>query len=106
LGLTASQSALTIGDLLRPGRLAAAGVDAARPILNQMGKLLGLPDIFHNFDTVLVLGIAWLIVIVSFFIVAVQLFVTIIEFKLQRLPASSWFPLRFGVKLPFSPSEC
>ncbi len=101
LGLTASQSALTVGDLLRPGRLAAAGVDAARPILNQMGKLLGFPDIFHNFDTVLVLGIAWLIVIVSFFIVAVQLFVTIIEFKLTTLAGFVLVPFALWGKTAF-----
>ncbi len=101
LGLTASQSALTVGDLLRPGRLAAAGVDAGRPILNQMGKLLGFPDIFHNLDTVLVLGLAWLIVIVCFFILAVQLFVTIIEFKLTTLAGFVLVPFALWGKTAF-----
>jgi type IV secretion system protein TrbL len=85
LGLTASGSTMTASDLLRPGRLAAVGVDAARPILNQVGQLTGITDIFANLDTVVVLLLAWLVVIVCFFVLAVQIFVTLIEFKLTSL---------------------
>ena len=85
LGLTASGSTTTASDLLRPGRLAAVGVDAARPILHQVGQLTGITDIFANLDTVVVLLLAWLVVIVCFFVLSVQIFVTIIEFKLTSL---------------------
>ena len=85
LGLTASGSTMTASDLLRPGCLAAVGVDAARPILNQVGQLTGITDIFANLDTVVVLLLAWLVVIVCFFVLAVQIFVTLIEFKLTSL---------------------
>jgi type IV secretion system protein TrbL len=85
LGLTASGSTMTAADLLRPGRLAAVGVDAARPILNQVGQLTGITDIFANLDTVVVLLLAWLVVIVCFFVLSVQIFVTLIEFKLTSL---------------------
>ena len=90
LGLIASGSTLTAGNLLRPGTLAAVGVTAGRPILTQMGSLVGFPSLFTNFDTIAVLGLAWLLVILSFFILAVQLFVTLIEFKLTTL---AWFVL-------------
>jgi len=41
--------------------------------------------LFLNIDTVIVLLFAWLVVIISFFILAVQMFVTLIEFKLTTL---------------------
>lgn len=96
LGLVASGSPLTQADLFRPGQVAAAGVTAAQPLLTQIGSLTGFPDLFLNLDTIVVLFLAWLIVIVSFFILAVQMFVTLIEFKLTTLagfvivPFSLW----------------
>lgn len=85
LGLLASGSRVSPTDFLHPGRLAAIGVDAGRPILSQIGDLAGFPDVFLNLATIAVLFIAWLVVIVSFFILAIQLFVTLIEFKLTTL---------------------
>jgi type IV secretion system protein TrbL len=85
LGLLASGSKVSPTDFLHPGRLAAIGVDAARPILTQIGELGGYPDVFLNIATIAVLFLAWLVVIVSFFILAIQLFVTLIEFKLTTL---------------------
>src|SRR5260221_9407905 len=85
LGLLASGSKVSPTDFLHPGRLASIGVDAARPILTQIGELGGYPDVFLNIATIAVLFIAWLVVIVSFFILAIQLFVTLIEFKLTTL---------------------
>ena len=85
LGLTAGGSTITADDLLRPGRLAGTGFDAARPLLDQAGELVGPVAFFTNFVEIAVLMIAWVIVIVAFFILAVQLFVTILEFKLTSL---------------------
>jgi type IV secretion system protein TrbL len=85
LGLTATGSALTEAELLQPGRLAAVGVEAGRPLLAQIGDLAGFPEVFLNIDSIAVLFLAWLVVIVSFFVLAVQLFVTLIEFKLTTL---------------------
>ena len=101
LGLTASGSTMTASDLLRPGRLAAVGVDAARPILNQVGQLTGITDIFSNLDTVVVLLLAWLVVIVCFFILAVQIFVTLIEFKLTSLAGFVLIPFALWNKTAF-----
>jgi type IV secretion system protein TrbL len=101
LGLVASGSTMTAGNLLSPGRLAAVGVTAGRPILNQMGDLVGFPGLFTNFDTIAVLGLAWLIVILSFFFLAVQLFVTLIEFKLTTLAGFVLVPFALWGKTAF-----
>ena len=85
LGLLASGTGLSASQLLQPGRLAGVGVDAAQPILSQIGDLVGFPEVFLHLHMVVVLLLAWLVVIVSFFVLAVQLFVTLIEFKLTTL---------------------
>jgi len=84
-GLTAGGGSLTADDLLRPGRLAGTGFEAAWPLLDQVSDMLGFTTFFDNFLTIAVLLIAWVIVIIAFFILAVQMFVTIIEFKLTTL---------------------
>jgi type IV secretion system protein TrbL len=101
LGLLATGSTLSITDFLHPGRLAKVGVDAASPLLAQVGVLSGFPDIFLNLDTILVLLLAWLIVIVSFFILSVQLFVTLIEFKLVTLAGFVLIPFALWNKTAF-----
>lgn len=85
LGLTAGGSAITAQDLLRPGRIAGIGFEAAWPLLDQAKELVGPIGFFENFIEILVLVIAWIVVILAFFILAVQLFVTILEFKLTSL---------------------
>ena len=101
LGLEASGATLTAGNLLRPGALAAVGVTAGRPILHQMSDLVGFPGLFTNFDMIAVLGLAWLVVILSFFILAVQLFVTLIEFKLTTLAGFVLVPFALWGKTAF-----
>ena len=101
LGLTASGSGMTPAQLLQPGRLAQTGVEAARPILTQLGDLVGFPEVFANLDVIVVLGLAWLVVIVSFFVLAVQLFVTLIEFKLTTLAGFVLVPFALWNKTAF-----
>jgi len=84
-GLTAGGGTLTAADLLKPGRLAGTGFSAAWPLLQQVNQYLGFTTFFENFLTIAVLLIAWVIVILAFFILAVQMFVTILEFKLTSL---------------------
>ncbi|UIJ46232.1 P-type conjugative transfer protein TrbL [Sphingomonas cannabina] len=84
-GLTAGGGTLSAGDLMKPGRLAGTGFSAAWPLLEQVSKLLGFTTFFDNFLTIMVLLFAWGLVILAFFILAVQLFVTVIEFKLTSL---------------------
>jgi len=84
-GLTAGGGTLNADDLLKPGRLAGIGFSAAWPLLQQVHQYLGFTTFFDNFLTIVVLLVAWVIVILAFFILAVQMFVTILEFKLTSL---------------------
>jgi type IV secretion system protein TrbL len=101
LGLEATGSAITQSQLLQPGQLAAVGVTAAQPLMAQVGQLSGFPDVFLNLDTIAVLLLAWIVVIASFFILAVQLFVTLIEFKLTTLAGFVLVPFALWNKTAF-----
>jgi len=101
LGLTATGAGLTEGQLLQPGRLAAVGVQTARPMLIQIGQLSGPVNVFLNLDKIVVLGLSWLIVIISFFVLAVQMFVTLIEFKLTTLAGFVLLPFALWNKTAF-----
>jgi len=81
--------------LLQPGRCrgrVTAGHDPAED-----RATVWLSDVFLNLDTIVVLFFAWLCV-VSFFVLAVQLFVTLLEFKLPRWLASCWCRSRCGTR--------
>jgi type IV secretion system protein TrbL len=85
LGLKASATTLTAADLMRPGFVAETGFTASRPLLDKAGELIGFTTFFENFVTIVVLMVAWLIVLLAFFVLSVQLFITILEFKLTTL---------------------
>jgi type IV secretion system protein TrbL len=95
LGLKASGTGFATADLLRPGRVAQVGLDAGRPILEAISGLMGYVAFFENFVQIAVLLFAWAIVLLSFFVLAVQLFVTLIEFKLTTLAGFVLIP--FGL---------
>ena len=101
LGLTASGSTLTQAEFLQPGRLAKTGIDAAAPIMEQIGDMTGFPSVFTNLDVITVLFLAWLVVILSFFILAIQLFITLIEFKLTTLAGFVLVPFALWNKTAF-----
>jgi len=101
LGLKASAASIGADQLLQPGRLAQVGVQAAQPMLDEIGKLAGFTSVFTNIDTIVVLFIAWIIVIVSFFVLAVQLFVTVLEFKLTTLAGFVLVPFALWGKTSF-----
>jgi type IV secretion system protein TrbL len=85
LGITAGGGAISADQILKPGFIASTGFDAAKPLLDQVSLLVGPVAFFENFLTIAVLMIAWLFVILAFFILAIQLFITVIEFKLTTL---------------------
>ncbi|BBP05095.1 conjugal transfer protein TrbL [Sulfuriferula plumbiphila] len=101
LGLTASGSTMSMATFLQPGRLAKTGIDAAAPILQQISEMAGFPEVFINIAPVVVMFLAWLIVIISFFVLAVQLFVTLIEFKLTTLAGFVLVPFALWNKTAF-----
>jgi type IV secretion system protein TrbL len=85
LGLQASGTGFSTADLMRPGRVAQVGLDAGRPILESISGLMGYVSFFENFIQIAVLFFAWIMVLLAFFLLAVQLFITLIEFKLTTL---------------------
>src|SRR5574337_449272 len=101
LGLTASGSGLSLSNFLQPGRLAKVGIDAGAPILEQIKEMAGFPEVFINIMPIVVLFFAWMVVIVSFFVLAVQLFVTLIEFKLTTLAGFVLVPFALWNKTAF-----
>jgi type IV secretion system protein TrbL len=101
LGLIASGSTLTAADLLKPGFVAATGFDAAYPLLEEASDLGGFPGFFNNFVTIAIILLAWLIVLFAFFILAIQLFVTILEFKLTTLAGFVLVPFALWNKTSF-----
>jgi type IV secretion system protein TrbL len=101
LGLKAAGAGMTHDDLMRPGFVAATGFDASRPLLEEVGDLLGLTSFFANFVTIIVLMLAWGIVILAFFVMAIQLFITILEFKLTTLAGFVLVPFALWNKTTF-----
>jgi type IV secretion system protein TrbL len=101
LGLDATGSGLTAADLLRPGKLAGTGFQAAWPLLQQAGSLMGFTTVFTHLVTILVLVGAWFIVVLAFFVLAIQLFITILEFKLTTLAGFVLVPFALWGKTAF-----
>ena len=88
LGLEAVRStSLQPDDLMRPGFVAASGFKAAHPLLEEVQNTVGFSNFFAPLALVnaIVLILAWVLVILSFFVISIQLFVAIIEFKLTTL---------------------
>lgn len=101
IGLRASGSPIAADDLMRPGFVAAAGFEAADPLLREIGDLLGPIAFFENFIQISVLLITWLIVLLAFFVLSVQLFITILEFKLTTLAGFILVPFALWGKTAF-----
>lgn len=101
LGLLASGSSLPPEQFLQPGRLAAIGVEAGRPLLDHIASLTGITKTVSNLDSIVVLFLAWLVILISFFILSIQLFVTLIEFKLTTLAGFVLVPFALWNKTAF-----
>jgi len=84
IGLKASGASLSAADLMRPGFVASAGFTAAHPLLEEIGQLSGFAVVIH-LPTIAILLTCWFLVVLAFFVLAVQLFVTVIEFKVTTL---------------------
>jgi type IV secretion system protein TrbL len=101
LGLKAGGGTLTIEAFMKPGTIAAAGLEAAHPLIQAAGELMGFAAFFSNVITITVLLLAWVIVVLAFFVLAVQVFVTLIEFKLVTLAGFVLLPFAFFGRTAF-----
>ena len=68
---------------------------------SRRATLIGFTSLFSASFTILVLLFAWVIVILSFFILAIQLFITILEFKLTTLAGFVLVPFALWNKTAF-----
>lgn len=101
LGLNATGGTITAADLLRPGFVANTGFTAAHPLLNEISDLTGPVGFFVNIVMIGILFLAWLITLFAFFFLAIQMFVTIIEFKLTTLAGFVLVPFALWNKTSF-----
>jgi type IV secretion system protein TrbL len=101
LGLKAGGSQIDEATFLQPGHLASTGIDAAQPMLDAANKMMGFTSFFANFVLIAVLMVAWLLVVLAFFILAVQVFISVIEFKLTTLAGFVLIPFALFNKTSF-----
>jgi type IV secretion system protein TrbL len=101
LGLDATGAGLGAQTLTQPGAIAGQGFTAAWPLIQQAGTLVGVTSFFTNFLTIAVLFTAWLLVLIAFFLLAIQVFVTVLEFKLTCLAGFTLVPFAFWNRSSF-----
>jgi len=101
LGLKATATPLRAEDLMRPGFIANTGFKASQPILTQISELTGPVKFFTNIVLIFALFLAWVITMFAFFFLAIQLFVTILEFKLTTLAGFILIPFALWNKTSF-----
>ncbi|ESQ77767.1 hypothetical protein ABENE_23285, partial [Asticcacaulis benevestitus DSM 16100 = ATCC BAA-896] len=95
LGLKAAGTGFPASDLMRPGKLAQTGLDAGAPLLQAASEQMDLTHAMNNLLQIACLGLAWVLVVLAFFILAIQMFVVLIEFKLTTLAGFVLIP--FGL---------
>ncbi|MES5482637.1 P-type conjugative transfer protein TrbL [Bradyrhizobium sp. INPA03-11B] len=100
IGLKAAGGSLSASDLARPGFVAAAGFTAAHPLLEETAQFTGF-DVLTNLPTILTLLFCWILIVLAFFVLSVQLFVTLIEFKLTTLASFILVPFALWRKTAF-----
>ncbi|MFQ3457180.1 P-type conjugative transfer protein TrbL [Bradyrhizobium sp. UFLA01-814] len=100
IGLKASGGTLGAADLARPGFVASAGFTAAHPLLEETSQFSGF-DVLTNLPTILILLFCWIVIVLAFFVLSVQLFVTLIEFKLTTLASFILVPFALWGKTAF-----
>jgi type IV secretion system protein TrbL len=100
IGLKAAGGGLSAADLARPGFVASAGFAAAHPLLEETGQFSGF-EVLTNLPTILILLFCWILIVLAFFVLSVQLFVTLIEFKLTTLASFILVPFALWGKTAF-----
>ncbi len=85
LGLKATGASLSYTDFLHPGKLAQAGVQGANVLLSQIQRLSGFPEVFWHLSEIMLMALSWVVTLVAFFVLAIMLFLAVIEFKLTTL---------------------
>ncbi len=92
LGLKAGGGRVASDILLNPGAIADRGLTTAQPILQAARDLSGPVATFENLPEILLLLLAMLVVIAAFFLIAIQMVMAILTFKLGSLVAFVLIP--------------
>ncbi|MDQ2102792.1 type IV secretion system protein [Azospirillum isscasi] len=101
----AAQQGLNLGpgggfSLDDPGYIAHLGIQAVIPLMQRVKEMLGPVDFFLNFVEIVIFLLAALVVIVSFCILAIQVFLAFLEYRLLSLAA--YLAIPFAVLGPTS----
>ncbi|CBS87277.1 type IV secretion system protein [Azospirillum lipoferum] len=83
-----------------PGAIAHLGIQAVIPLMLRVKEMLGPVDFFLNFVEIVIFLLAALVVIVSFGILAIQVFLAFLEYRLLSLAA--YLAIPFAVLGPTS----
>jgi len=86
--------------LADPGQIAWLGIRAITPLMIRVKQMLGPIDFFLNFLEIVLFLLAMLITVVSFCILAIQVFLAFLEFRLLSLAA--YLAIPFAVLKPTS----
>lgn len=85
LGAKAGGNLVSPDIMLNPGQIADRGIDTAIPLLRAAGELSGPIGLYANLIQILILIVASFVVLLSFYLIAIQLVMAIITFKIGTL---------------------
>lgn len=95
LGLTAGGGSLSQGDFLNPGAILHQGWQIVKALGETPAPVNNPVDIAGNLTDALILGLAMIGIMISFAILAIQIIVTLLEFKIVTLGGFVLLP--FGI---------
>jgi type IV secretion system protein TrbL len=97
LGLKASGDRLSLAEFMNPGTVAHLGVQ----LVQQFGEKIGQLSIWDAFFMTVLLTLAAVIVLAAFFVIAIQIFVVLVVFKISTLAAFTLIPFAIFSKTSF-----
>lgn len=92
LGLKAGGGTLDADIMLNPGKIADRGLTTITPMMQAIRDLSGPVAFFENFIEIILLALAVLMVLVAFFLIAIQAVMAVLTFKLGSLAAFILIP--------------
>jgi type IV secretion system protein TrbL len=93
-GLAAGGDTIQYSEFVDPSRVAGFGLTATAPMFEHIQNY-GAISAFKNFGDILITGISGLIILLAFFVIAIQIFITYLEFYIAAVVGFLMIP--FGV---------
>jgi type IV secretion system protein TrbL len=101
LGFRAGGDRFAADYVLQPGNIAYRGFTATDPMIEAIEDLSGIRAFFANFPQIALLTLSVLAVLIAFFVIAIQVVVAILMFKLGTLAAFVLVPFAVVSKTAF-----